>query len=60
MKAAPITIRFKQIKINNKIAELEKLVMQILRNPDATAEEVEEARQYLVRNKPLPLRQIGR
>ena len=57
MSTDPLTIRFKQIKINAKIAELEKLAMQILRNPDATAEEVEEARQYLVRNKPLKLQE---
>lgn len=57
MKADPITIRFKQTKINSKIARLEQLALQLLRNPNATPEQVEEVRQGLMRNPPLKLQE---
>ena len=57
MKAHPLAIRFKQMKINNKIAKLEQLALQLLRNPNATPEQVEEVRQGLMRNPPLKLQE---
>jgi hypothetical protein len=57
MKAHPLTIRFKQIKINAKIAELEQLALQILRNPVATPKQVADVRAMLMKYKPLKLQE---
>jgi len=37
-------------RVNGKVAEMHTLAMQIFLNPEATPEEVEQARQYIIRN----------
>lgn len=37
-------------RVNEKVIEMHTLAMQIFLNPDATPDEVEQARQFIIRN----------